>query len=199
MQIMRVRLAFVMSGFVAAFGPVGFHVGPSAARAARPTAARYVVRSNTDFAFDLYAELAKANEGKNLLFSPRMEPITFQPLYMTRVWGGRSLEEAYGRTLPDAQPYGESWEISDRERDDEQSVVTEGSFAGKTLHELWQPSWRRSVMLCCPTCFGQTSTRRPYPGHSTNRGRLSSVEHRAPDRRFFHPPAFFPTCHAGPA
>ena len=61
--------------------------------------------------------------------------ITFSPLYMQRVWGGRSLETDYRRTLPDTAPYGESWEIVDRE--DEQSVVTDGPFAGKTLHELW--------------------------------------------------------------
>jgi len=65
-----------------------------------------------------------------------MEPISFQPLYMTRVWGGRSLETIYQRQLPDDQPYGESWEISDRLN--ERSVVASGAFVGKSLHELWQ-------------------------------------------------------------
>lgn len=64
-----------------------------------------------------------------------MEPIVFEPLYMQRVWGGRELERQYGRGLPDDAPYGESWEIVDREK--EQSVVRGGPFAGKTLHELW--------------------------------------------------------------
>jgi mannose-6-phosphate isomerase len=64
-----------------------------------------------------------------------MEPLTFKPIYMQRVWGGRELERVYGRALPDQMPYGESWEIVDREN--EQSVVDEGPFAGKTLHELW--------------------------------------------------------------
>lgn len=64
-----------------------------------------------------------------------MDAITFTPLYMTRVWGGRSLEASYDRALPDQQPYGESWEISDRP--EEQSVVSDGPLAGKTLHELW--------------------------------------------------------------
>lgn len=64
-----------------------------------------------------------------------MEPITFSPLYMTRIWGGRSLETTYSRTLPDAQPYGESWEMSDREH--EQSFVNEGPYAGHSLHDLW--------------------------------------------------------------
>ena len=54
---------------------------------------------------------------------------------MQRVWGGRELERQYGRTLPDAAPYGESWEVVDREK--EQSVVRGGEFDGKTLHELW--------------------------------------------------------------
>jgi mannose-6-phosphate isomerase len=63
-------------------------------------------------------------------------PITFTPLYMDRVWGGRELERVYGRTLPDATtPIGESWEIVDREP--EQSIVKDGPFAGKSLHELW--------------------------------------------------------------
>jgi mannose-6-phosphate isomerase len=64
-----------------------------------------------------------------------VEPLTFKPLYMQRVWGGRELERVYGRALPDQMPYGESWEIVDREN--EQSVIDEGPFAGKTLHDLW--------------------------------------------------------------
>ena len=61
--------------------------------------------------------------------------IHFTPLYQTRVWGGRRLETSLGRSLPDAQPYGESWELVDRAQ--EQSVVASGRFAGRTLHELW--------------------------------------------------------------
>ena len=54
---------------------------------------------------------------------------------MTRIWGGRSMESVYQRQLPDEQPYGESWEMSDRE--DEQSIVNHGPFTGKSLHDLW--------------------------------------------------------------
>ena len=65
-----------------------------------------------------------------------MEPIVFTPLYQQRVWGGRELETRFGRALPDdGQPYGEAWEMVDRE--DEQSVVSEGEHQGRTLHELW--------------------------------------------------------------
>ncbi len=63
-------------------------------------------------------------------------PLSFQPLYKTRVWGGRNLASRYQRDLPDEQPYGESWEIVDRA--DDQSVVHSGPFADKTLHELWK-------------------------------------------------------------
>lgn len=62
-------------------------------------------------------------------------PIVFEPLYMERVWGGRSLESVYGRALPGDAPFGESWELVDREG--EQSVVKDGPLAGKSLHELW--------------------------------------------------------------
>lgn len=56
---------------------------------------------------------------------------------MERVWGGRELERVYGRRLPHpTHPFGESWEIVDR--DPEQSVVENGLFAGRTLHDLWK-------------------------------------------------------------
>jgi mannose-6-phosphate isomerase len=63
------------------------------------------------------------------------QPLTFRPLYMERVWGGRRLAEKFGRALPAGAPIGESWELVDRE--DAQSVVENGPLAGKTLHELW--------------------------------------------------------------
>ena len=66
-----------------------------------------------------------------------MEVITFDPLYMERLWGGRALEIIYGRSLPTPDvPFGEAWEIVDRE--DAQSVVSGGTFSGMTLHELWR-------------------------------------------------------------
>lgn len=66
-----------------------------------------------------------------------MDVITFSPLYMERVWGGRELEHVYNRSLPKPDtPFGESWEMTDRPN--EQSVVNHGSFEGMTLGELWQ-------------------------------------------------------------
>ena len=63
------------------------------------------------------------------------QPLSFQPIFMPRVWGGRRLESLFGKELPGEDPIGEAWEIVDRE--DAQSVVSQGPLQGKTLHELW--------------------------------------------------------------
>lgn len=54
---------------------------------------------------------------------------------MERIWGGRELETRLGKKLPEGKKIGESWEIVDRE--EAQSVVRQGPWKGKTLHELW--------------------------------------------------------------
>ena len=65
-----------------------------------------------------------------------MSAITFQPLYIQRIWGGRKLETIYHRELPNpTAAFGEAWEIVDREN--AQSIVCDGAYAGKSLHELW--------------------------------------------------------------
>ncbi len=78
---------------------------------------------------------------------PTPYPLTFQPIYKEKVWGGRMLERL-GRNLPgDANtPVGESWEIVDLASTSvsgggggaERSVIANGSMAGKTLHEAMQ-------------------------------------------------------------
>src|SRR5437870_12533635 len=62
-------------------------------------------------------------------------PLTFEPIFMERVWGGRRLESEFGKRLPADADIGESWEIVDR--DQAQSVVRHGPLRGRTLHELW--------------------------------------------------------------
>jgi mannose-6-phosphate isomerase len=62
-------------------------------------------------------------------------PLTFRPIYMERVWGGRRLGALPRRQLPADTRIGESWELVDRE--DAQSVVDSGPRAGVSLHELW--------------------------------------------------------------
>ncbi len=60
-----------------------------------------------------------------------MGPISFLPLFMERVWGGRKLEHVFGKALPPDVPIGESWELVDRP--EAQSIATDGT----PLHELW--------------------------------------------------------------
>ena len=60
--------------------------------------------------------------------------LCFDPLYQERVWGGRALESALGRTLPAAAPIGESWEIVDRT--EAQSIAVGGPFNGRSLRSL---------------------------------------------------------------
>jgi mannose-6-phosphate isomerase len=52
------------------------------------------------------------------------------------VWGGRRLGEVLHKPLPTAEPYGESWEVSDHVS--HRTVVADGPFAGRTLRELME-------------------------------------------------------------
>jgi len=63
-------------------------------------------------------------------------PLTFQPIFKARVWGGRRLAELYGKPLPPGSPTGESWEITDRPGD--VSVIANGPLAGKDLRWLME-------------------------------------------------------------
>src|SRR5262245_21451052 len=64
-----------------------------------------------------------------------LTPLTFLPVFVERMWGGRRLESKFHKKLPLEKCIGESWEIVDRP--EAQSVVTGGPLRGKTLHELW--------------------------------------------------------------
>src|SRR4051794_6915105 len=60
--------------------------------------------------------------------------LRFLPLYQERVWGGRALETALGRKLPNGEFVGESWEIVDRT--EAQSFVEGGPMIGQSLRSL---------------------------------------------------------------
>jgi mannose-6-phosphate isomerase len=62
-------------------------------------------------------------------------PLTFEPFFVERMWGGRRLESEFGKKLPFQKRIGESWEIVDRP--EAQSIVANGPLKGKTLHDLW--------------------------------------------------------------
>jgi len=67
---------------------------------------------------------------------PLPQPLVFEPLFMERAWGGRRLESVFGKKLPPGKRIGESWEVVDRP--EAQSVVRQGPWHGRTLHELWR-------------------------------------------------------------
>jgi mannose-6-phosphate isomerase len=62
-------------------------------------------------------------------------PLTFEPIFMERMWGGRRLASEFHKKLPPQKRIGESWEMVDRP--EAQSIVAAGPLRGKTLHELW--------------------------------------------------------------
>lgn len=63
-----------------------------------------------------------------------LSPLTFEPIFKERLWGGRTLETLFRKHLPANLPIGESWEISDRPEN--VSVVNRGPLSGRDLHWL---------------------------------------------------------------
>lgn len=78
---------------------------------------------------------------------PDLYPLTFDPIYKEKVWGGRSFE-TLGRDLPGdrATMIGESWELADLATTSasggggnaEFSAVAEGPLKGQSIRELMQ-------------------------------------------------------------
>ena len=63
-------------------------------------------------------------------------PMRFEPIYQYRPWGGRRLASLLAKPLPDDEPIGEAWILSDRE--DHPSIVADGHFKGYTIRQLLQ-------------------------------------------------------------
>ncbi|MFP4353591.1 MAG: type I phosphomannose isomerase catalytic subunit [Phycisphaerae bacterium] len=61
-------------------------------------------------------------------------PYKFTPIYIEKIWGGRSLQRLFGRDLPDDTRIGESWELADLEEG--VSRVANGPEAGTSLTDL---------------------------------------------------------------
>jgi mannose-6-phosphate isomerase len=71
----------------------------------------------------------------DLIDKAQLYPLKFTPIYKDKMWGGSQMGTALQRDLPELpDPIGESWEIVDRE--DEQSIVTEGPLKGTSINEL---------------------------------------------------------------
>lgn len=74
-------------------------------------------------------------------------PLCFRPILMPKVWGGRRLA-SFGKSLPEGQHIGESWEVADMPTTSaggagggaQRSVISNGPLAGRTLADamnLW--------------------------------------------------------------
>jgi mannose-6-phosphate isomerase len=66
----------------------------------------------------------------------KLYPLTFEPIFKERIWGGRNLAALYGKPLPPGWRVGESWEISDRPG--AESVIAHGPLQGRTLRWLME-------------------------------------------------------------
>jgi mannose-6-phosphate isomerase len=64
-------------------------------------------------------------------------PLSFEPIFQYRLWGGRRLGPWLDKPLPDG-PVGEAWILSDRE--DHASVVVDGPLKGRTISQLMAES-----------------------------------------------------------
>lgn len=65
---------------------------------------------------------------------PADYPLRFEALFRRYLWGGRRLQSVLGKEIGDGDNFAESWEVVDHGGD--QSVVSSGSLAGKSLHDL---------------------------------------------------------------
>lgn len=61
-------------------------------------------------------------------------PLKFKSILKKTPWGGTRLREVFGKDTPPGTKIGESWEITDRDGAD--SLILNGPYRGKTLHEL---------------------------------------------------------------
>ena len=64
----------------------------------------------------------------------QLYPLKFEPIYQYRIWGGRRLESLLNKPLPQNEPVGEAWILSDR--DDHPSKVANGKLKGQTISQL---------------------------------------------------------------
>lgn len=73
---------------------------------------------------------------ENTISQIPLYPMQFEPIYQYRIWGGRRLADLLTAPLPDNDPIGEAWILSDR--DDHASRVANGRLKGQTISQLMQ-------------------------------------------------------------
>ena len=79
-------------------------------------------------------------------------PLRFEPRIVPKMWGGRRLS-GLGKSLPEGEPVGESWELYDfppgivDKADWASAPVADGPLAGTTLHQLMASDRLRHRLL----------------------------------------------------
>ncbi len=73
-----------------------------------------------------------------------IEILQFEEKYFPRIWGGRKLEEIYGKKLPASELIGEAWLLADHPQCE--SIVVNGKHAGKTLRKLLEGPEMLSIL-----------------------------------------------------
>lgn len=68
--------------------------------------------------------------------STKIYPVKFEPIYQYRIWGGRKLENLLSKPLPEVDPIGEAWLLSDRK--EFVSLVSEGPLKGASITKLME-------------------------------------------------------------
>ncbi len=79
-------------------------------------------------------------------------PVIFDPILKPKPWGGRKLEELFGKRLPPNVPIGESWEIASLPSNE--VAVREGPLQGKRLWELVE-DWGSGLLDGAPLADGR--------------------------------------------
>ncbi len=84
-----------------------------------------------------YQKVMETN-GMNLSINqPKQEILRMEPVFKQMIWGGNKLGTQWGYEIP-GDNTGECWAVSAHPNGD--CRIAEGSFAGKTLSQLWKES-----------------------------------------------------------
>lgn len=82
-----------------------------------------------------------------------MYPLKFEPIFKRRIWGGRKLQDVFGKDIPAGERIGESWELADLP--DDKSVIANGELAGQTIREAIE-KWPEEIT-------GEVNFSLPFP------------------------------------
>ncbi len=87
---------------------------------------KYIFSDKPDYTTNNKRVWSEASVGK--------QPIFLNPVFKERIWGGTTLSEEFGYSIPSDET-GEAWAISAHPKG--QSTVRNGKYEGMSLGELW--------------------------------------------------------------